>query len=40
MLCYKEAILLACQMGFNEFQKLCGGFTAVEIIKLCYVVPC
>jgi hypothetical protein len=34
-----EKILIVCQKGINEFQMLCGGFKAVEIIKLCYVVP-
>jgi len=40
MLCYWEKILISCQKGIIEFQTLCGGFKAVEIIQLCNVVPC
>jgi len=40
MLCYRKEILIVCQKGINEFQTLCIGFKVVEIIKLCYVVPC
>jgi len=40
MLCYRTMILIVWQKGINEFQMLCGGLKAVEIIKLCYVVPC
>jgi len=36
----RKSILIECQKGINEFQKLYGGFKAVEIIKLRYVVPC
>jgi len=39
MLCCRKKILVFCQKGINEFQMLCGGFKAVEIIKLCYIVP-
>ena len=39
-LCYKKKILIVCHRGINEFQTLCGGFNVVEIITLCYVVPC
>jgi hypothetical protein len=31
--------LIVCQKGINEFEMLSGGFKAVEIIKLYYVVP-
>jgi hypothetical protein len=31
-------MVIVCHKGINEFQKLCGGFKAVEIIKLCYIV--
>jgi hypothetical protein len=34
-----EMRLIVSQMGINEFQTLCCGFKAVEIIKLCNVVP-
>jgi hypothetical protein len=40
MLGYRTKIRIVCQKGINEFQTLCGGFKAVEIMKLCYVVPC
>jgi len=40
MLCDRKKILIVCQKGINEFQTLCGGFKPVEIIKLCYDVPC
>jgi len=40
MLCYREKILIVCQKGITEFQTLCGRFKELEIIKLCYVVPC
>jgi hypothetical protein len=39
MLCYRRKILIVCQKGINEFQTLCGGFKAVEIIMICNVVP-
>jgi hypothetical protein len=39
MLRYGKKILILCQIGINEFQTLCGGIKAAEIIKLCYVVP-
>jgi hypothetical protein len=39
-LCYRDKILIVCQKGISEFQMLCGRFEVVEIIKLCYVVPC
>jgi len=39
-LCYRKKILIGCQKGINEIQKLCGGFQAVVIIMICYVVPC
>jgi hypothetical protein len=39
-LCNMKKVLIVCQKGINEFQKLCGGFTVVEIIMLCYLVPC
>jgi hypothetical protein len=35
MLCYRKTVLIVCQKGINEFQTLCIGFKAVEIIKLC-----
>jgi len=31
----RERILIICQKRINEFQTLCGGFKAVEILKLC-----
>jgi len=34
-----EKILIVCQKGINEFQMLRRWFKAVEIIKLCNVVP-
>jgi len=40
MLCYSKKILIVGQKGINEFQILCVGFTAVEIVILSYVVPC
>jgi hypothetical protein len=40
MLCYREQILIIYQKGINEFQMLCIGFKAVEIIMLYYDVPC
>jgi hypothetical protein len=40
MLCYRKKMLIVCQKGINEFQMLCGGLKAVEIIILGYVVPC
>jgi hypothetical protein len=40
MLCYRKKKLIVWQKGINEFQTLCGGFKAVEIIKLCNGVPC
>jgi hypothetical protein len=36
--CYQKKILRIYQKGMNEFQTLCSGFKAVEIIKLCNVV--
>jgi len=39
MLCYRKKFLIVFQKGINEFHTLCGGLKAVEIIKLCYVVP-
>jgi hypothetical protein len=39
MLCYRKKILSVWQKGINEFQTLCGGFKAVEIIKLWNLVP-
>jgi hypothetical protein len=38
-LCYGKKILIVRQKGINEFQTLCGGFKAMEIIQLCNVVP-
>jgi hypothetical protein len=38
-LCYRKMMLIVCQKGINEFEMLSGGFKAVEIIKLYYVVP-
>jgi len=40
MLWYRRKILSIWQYGMNEFPTLCAGFIAVEIIKLCYMVPC
>jgi len=37
---YRKKILIVCQKEINELQMLCIRFKAVEIIKLCYVVPC
>jgi hypothetical protein len=37
---YRKKIFIDCQKGINRFAMLWGGFKAVEIIKLCYVVPC
>jgi len=39
-LCYRKKILIVCQKAINEFQMLWVGFKAVEIIQLCYGVPC
>jgi len=39
MLCYRKKLLLVWQKGIDEFQTLCVGFKAVEIIKLCFVFP-
>jgi hypothetical protein len=39
-LCHKKKIHIVCQKGINEFQMLDVGLTVVEIIKLCYKVPC
>jgi hypothetical protein len=38
MLCYRKKILIVCQKGSNEFQMLCGGFNAVEMVMVCNVV--
>jgi hypothetical protein len=40
ILCSQNVALEVSEMGMNEFQMLCRGFNAVEIIKLCYVVVC
>jgi hypothetical protein len=40
MLCYWNKILIFCEKGINEFQMLCIGFKAVEIITLCCVALC
>jgi hypothetical protein len=39
MLCYRKKILIVCEKGISEFQMLCGGFKAVEIINLCNIAP-
>jgi hypothetical protein len=39
MLCYRKKILIVCQKGINESQTLFGGFKAVQIMRLCYIVP-
>jgi hypothetical protein len=38
-LCYRKKILIVCQKGIDEFQTLCGGFKAVEIITRYNVAP-
>jgi len=38
MLCHRNNVLIVCQRRIEQFQTLCGGFKAVEIIKLCYFV--
>jgi hypothetical protein len=38
-LCYRKKIHIVWQKGMNEVQMLCVGVKAVEIIKLCYIVP-
>jgi hypothetical protein len=40
MLSYRNMILNVCQKGISEFQILCVGLKAVEIIQLYYVVLC
>jgi len=39
-LCYRKKLLIVCHKRINEFPTLCSWFKAVEIIKLCYIVPC
>jgi hypothetical protein len=38
-LCHRKKVAIVCQKGIKEFQMLCIGFNAVEIIKLCNTVP-